>query len=480
VPVSLHLAGAMLGQDVRMHEVTAGFAILSQCTISGTAVMENGVYGSPEQPGGLAIVGSTVAGGVQVHGAAVHGALNLDQTQVAQALEISSNVRVVGVVSAVRLSVGRSLILDGLKIEPPSTGTGSGAEPAAEESGEASPPALPARQGLSLSGATVGEHLIVSDTTCWGAAWLGSARITQRVRIVDSSFGALGTWSLVVDDAGIGSDLFLSGGRFGGGISFDGASVGGDLAIERTTIDVEDPVIGLAARKATVRGALTLSELSTRGRVDLSNLAVERIDDLPALWDGFGSYVLNGLDVSQVDSEAWPVKKRIDWLVQSTRSGSPAPFERYAQRLEGAARPNDALKVRIAAEHHAARALRRVFLRPIGYGYRPELAVIPFVVAFVVLLSVVVWGRNTDRFVATDAPAEMIVRSSECNERQYPCLAPVGYALDVLVPVVDFDEQSAWRPATRPLRVALWLMTAIGWLFTTLVVVGITSRIRKT
>jgi len=48
----------------------------------------------------------------------------------------------------------------------------------------------------------------------------------------------------------------------------------------------------------------------------------------------------------------------------------------------------------------------------------------------------------------------------------------------VLVPVVDFDEQSAWRPTVTWLRVFLWMATASGWLLTTLLVIAFTNRFR--
>jgi hypothetical protein len=73
-----------------------------------------------------------------------------------------------------------------------------------------------------------------------------------------------------------------------------------------------------------------------------------------------------------------------------------------------------------------------------------------------------------------------IVRSSECDRRRYPCLRPEIYALDTVIPVVDFGARSLWKPDTHR-RAARWpnvlewvldLTALMGWAFGGLFVIG--------
>jgi hypothetical protein len=66
---------------------------------------------------------------------------------------------------------------------------------------------------------------------------------------------------------------------------------------------------------------------------------------------------------------------------------------------------------------------------------------------------------------------------------------PVVYALDNVVPIVDFGQRSRWAPdqshhgATwiddgRWLAASMWLTSAVGWILATLVAASFTQVIR--
>ena len=80
----------------------------------------------------------------------------------------------------------------------------------------------------------------------------------------------------------------------------------------------------------------------------------------------------------------------------------------------------------------------------------------------------------------------------------YAPLNPVVYSLDVLLPIIDFQQDSKWRPDVRvtahydvggrfvihvPVGKAamyyLWLQIAVGWILSTLLVASVTGLIRK-
>ena len=66
----------------------------------------------------------------------------------------------------------------------------------------------------------------------------------------------------------------------------------------------------------------------------------------------------------------------------------------------------------------------------------------------------------------------------------YPCFYPAGYAIDVVVPIVNLGQAEHWRPdghaawGSAYLGVE-WVATGFGWAFTTLAVAGYTGLVRK-
>ena len=63
----------------------------------------------------------------------------------------------------------------------------------------------------------------------------------------------------------------------------------------------------------------------------------------------------------------------------------------------------------------------------------------------------------------------------------YPNYTPFIYALDVMLPVVDFAQESHWRPKNTKglngLRIFNRIFLAFGWAFSTIAVLGFTGLI---
>ena len=75
------------------------------------------------------------------------------------------------------------------------------------------------------------------------------------------------------------------------------------------------------------------------------------------------------------------------------------------------------------------------------------------------------------------APAAMHCMSS------YPCFYPAGYAIDVVIPIINVHQASYWGPNGHvpwgdALTIFTWLATALGWLLATLAVAGYTGLVR--
>jgi predicted acyltransferase (DUF342 family) len=75
------------------------------------------------------------------------------------------------------------------------------------------------------------------------------------------------------------------------------------------------------------------------------------------------------------------------------------------------------------------------------------------------------------------APTAMHCMSS------YPCFYPAGYAIDVVIPIINVHQASYWGPNGHvpwgdALTIFTWLATALGWLLATLAVAGYTGLVR--
>jgi hypothetical protein len=71
--------------------------------------------------------------------------------------------------------------------------------------------------------------------------------------------------------------------------------------------------------------------------------------------------------------------------------------------------------------------------------------------------------------------------SSTCTDA-YPCLKPVVYALDTLIPVVNLHQRDYWIPDVSSgygLAIFTWGAIMLGWALVTLVVAGFTNLVRK-
>ena len=97
----------------------------------------------------------------------------------------------------------------------------------------------------------------------------------------------------------------------------------------------------------------------------------------------------------------------------------------------------------------------------VGYGYRPQRAALW-------LLALLVAGTAVFT-VWQPAPV---------NPGQPPQLYPVVYTLDLLLPIIDFGQESAYRPTGAGQWVA-FLVIAAGWTLATTVAANFTRVLSR-
>jgi hypothetical protein len=330
---------------------------------------------------------------------------------------------------------------------------------------------------VALSGCTSTGLVSLGGSTIGGSLLMHGALLTGPGIAFDST-------SLRVRRDVLADDGFTCRGAF----RLDRAEIGGILSLERAVLDGSGDAAANSLRAADIaRGGLDDSEWSASvafsgrhltarelillpaqppgGLVDLRHAKVGLLRDAPATWppglrlDGMSYEAVADLDGRDA---------RLRWLRLDPRGFRPQPYAHLAQVYRAAGRDEDARTVLLAGERHRCDTLSlpgrwwgRLQDVTVGYGYRPVRAGLWLAVLFTI--GAVVFKLYPPRAAEPARAPEFV--------------APV-YALDLILPVGDFGQQSAYHPR----GVTVWLAYALivaGLVLTTTVAAAGARRLRR-
>ena len=185
----------------------------------------------------------------------------------------------------------------------------------------------------------------------------------------------------------------------------------------------------------------------------------------------------------------------------------PSSWLHYAKVLDAAGYETEARSVRIETERRQTKLnvkrqqahgnspwriwiykkWRAAYKWLTGYGHAPWQALYPMAGLFV-LGFVLFWTFESHM---TPSKERLYLQSEYANYQMgdslpkgYPEFNAIVYSADVMLPVVDFGQESHWRPrnvAYRKLNLLRWynrLHLAFGWFFSTIAILGFTGLIR--
>ncbi|WP_327001482.1 hypothetical protein OHA72_41085 [Dactylosporangium sp. NBC_01737] len=201
------------------------------------------------------------------------------------------------------------------------------------------------------------------------------------------------------------------------------------------------------------------------GRLDLRYLRAALLRDDPATWPA--DLRLDGLTYQTLTPLLAP-SQRLEWLARTSDGLPPQPYEQLAAVYRQLGHDEDARTV-LLAKQRRRRSTRPWWTWPwswlqdvtVGYGYRPQRAALW-------LLALLVVG--TAVFTAW--------RPAPVNPGQPPELYPAIYTLDLLLPIIDFGQEPAYRPTGAGQWVA-FLFIAAGWTLATTVAAGFTRVLSR-
>jgi hypothetical protein len=368
-----------------------------------------------------------------------------------------------------------------------------------------------AQGGVSIAGARIGGTLRFSHADITRGQWealLADGLTVERDMQCGAEFTARGEVALV-------------GARIGGGLSFTDATLDnpGGQALSADGITVEREA--QCGERFTARGEVRLpraqigKQLSfTKARLSEGFIVPDRYGDsryertlqlqdlrVPVLFLKFGQppagtvdlvgahvgvlvdeqnswaaatrllgFTYDALEGKNESNKKIGVKARLGWLTRDQDGYSLQPYEQLAAVYRRTGHEDEARRVAIEKQRRRrstlnplGRAWNWLLYLTVGYGYRTWQAA----VWLLGLLLVGTWVFDR-AYPASMVPAKQPV----------PPFHSLVYTLDVLLPIVDLGQQSAWQPRGIALRWS-WVLIGAGWVLTTAVVAGLTAILKR-
>ncbi|MGH3321151.1 MAG: hypothetical protein ACRDN9_13425 [Streptosporangiaceae bacterium] len=492
-------------QPVNLNEATAPGIRLTGCHVPGLFAEHVRTTGNLRLDrlaarGEIRLLGSRIDGGLALDGAHVSNpggrALHGDLLTVGQLLSCRGGFTAEGEVRLVGARIGGQLILNGARLVNPSgralmaygltvdqaatflegfSAEGEvhlvGGHVAGQLDLEGARLANSGGAALNADALTVGQDMMCRHGfSAEGEVRLMGARIGGYLDLTGAYLTNPAGVALRAGMVAVDRAMLLRGGFTAEGeVRLAGASVGVSLELIGALLTSRTGV-ALAAESLTVGLAMfLLPGRPPEGAVDLTNARVGAFRDDPATWPA--TLHLRGFVYETLENEQVGVRARLRWLRRHPGGYAPQLYDQLAAAYRRAGREEAARRVAISKHWYRGRQLgalgrlwNRLLYMTVGYGYRTWLAAV-WLAGLTVAGS---WG------FALAHPAHMIPVTSSAPE-----FNPVGYTLDVLLPIVDLGQQQAWQPQGAALYWS-WVLIGVGWALTTAVVAGVTNVLRRT
>lgn len=365
-------------------------------------------------------------------------------------------------------------------------------------------------RSLNLSGVQVSGNIILVAVRAYGEVWLVGTRVSNNVNFSESGVHNAGKTSVNANRLGVAGQTLFRKFRSNGVITMKAARLERDLNFEDATFQ-GDYQNGLHAESTTIGGTFIWSHVTVTPQTQLHLLftrATQFIDD-EASWPHSGQLALAGFVYQAISGGPSSSQVRLRWLQRGApETFDPQPFEVLRKFFVESGREVDAQRVSIArvdAFYHRAQislimrlwgVITRVTL---GYGYRPQRALLLMLVFVGIGWAIFRWGWSERLMVPTRERVylDSTYRTVQKVPDSYPAFDPLLYSLDVLLPVVDLHQEAYWTvnanrtcdPFSKPARQEYMCGLAarnyeavhllVGWALSTLLVVGFTGLVRK-
>ncbi|MEU6034595.1 hypothetical protein ABZ801_04235 [Actinomadura sp. NPDC047616] len=367
---------------------------------------------------------------------------------------------------------------------------------------------------LEATGVTVDGGLRITDCDIPGQVWLGGARVEGPLFLDGAHVGDEDedAEALHVNHVTVGNDLWAPGLVLNGTFTLVGSGVGGNLNLDGAELNAPGRV-ALNAENLTVGAHLSAEGLRTRGTVNLRgatipghlNLVAARLSapggtalratscTIGELWlrdaapiQGAVNLRRSSVEVVYAEPDVWPnqvgldgltyrillpqlpARRRLALLARDDLGYVPHAYEQLAAAYRQAGDDAAARTVQLA-KHRRRRATLPWYARTwgylqdatVGYGFRPMRAA-----AWLVALTL------------AGGTAYALHHPEPLKPGEAPGFNAFFYALDLLLPIIDFGQEKAFKPDGLYQWLS-YLLVVLGWVLATTIVAGVTRAVSR-
>jgi hypothetical protein len=395
--------------------------------------------------------------------------------------------------------------------------------------------------GVHLVGALIRGKLNLRFAKCRGGLVLNNCRFAEEPQMDQSELAQLSLSGshfpgLFAQGVKVTGSLFLTGVTATGTLNVVGAQIGGQLDLSDATLEVdkpnEDNVMALHAQALRVKDGFIFRKLSAvTGWVNLNSAQVGDLGDDADSWGKCSGFILEGFTYDRISGNTHPYtfSARKRWLEKGSRFEGefrPQPYTQFAKVLRAAGHAGEARKALMERDRHLAIEARRGmgWVKPLhwvwdtilrlvaGYGFAPVRSFwcLLILLGFAWPFAYLTWQEgsfapNSDVILVSTGWQDKLAKdclpqtgptvciqnpaSVWSNDPQagldWDSFSAIGYAADLVVPILDLGQTSAWAPSKDRgdwgwwLWWGRWVFAALGWLVTALGAAAITGVIQR-
>ncbi|WP_205514289.1 hypothetical protein [Longitalea arenae] len=342
---------------------------------------------------------------------------------------------------------------------------------------------------INLIGANIGGALICKDSQFMqenGEAF-NATRVNIKHDFIFESSKIEG--SLILSNGEIGGDFYMARVCSEGLTVLTGLKVEGDLNCSGASFKKKDnnDQIGWKGFRTNnivfVAAGIDVKrtfhwrdiQIASEGMVVLLNGKVGQLFDDLKSWPSKGKLIIENFSYSSFHNSVINIRERIEWL-RRQEEFSPQPYEQVVKVLRSVGHDKYARRVARAKQNDLRKRGKlgipekcwNLFLDvTIGHGYQVYRILIA--AAIITILGTIVFSRANQLGIMTPV-----------KETQ-PGFNAFIYSLDVFLPIVDLKQEVYWLPIHGGsfYMTYYWVHIFLGWLITTLAVVGLTGIVKK-
>ncbi|MDX3584408.1 membrane-associated oxidoreductase [Streptomyces europaeiscabiei] len=317
---------------------------------------------------------------------------------------------------------------------------------------------------LQLNHAEIGTDVWAVGLVVHGQVRLDAATVAGQVNLEDARLRAPGDTALQAETLSVGTHLHGLRLRTDGQVVLDGAHIPRHLNLSHAQLSNPG---GEALRAAScVVGELWLHGAAPiLGSVDLRRAQFDLLHVLPDVWPA--QVGVDGLSYRTLAPHL-PAEQRLPLLEREAGGYLPYSYEQLTTAYRAAGDDAAARTVQLAKLRRHRRTLPwyahfwgHLQDVTVGYGFRPLRAA--GWLSLLLLIGAVAFTVDHPRAVKPD---------------EAPDFNPVVYAIDLLLPVINFGQESAFAPRGWHQWLA-YLLIATGWVLATTAAAGITRSLNR-